>query len=75
LLKKELKYTLMGIPVFLQQDYPKSWIRLYAGDKLMAYAECLAVPYLYGNNRDPNFGTPLAEDNIKAQKIWDEDNA
>jgi hypothetical protein len=50
LLNREIKHTLMGIPITLREDYPNTWIRLYAGDKLIAYLENLSVPWAWRPN-------------------------
>jgi hypothetical protein len=74
LIKTPTKHSLMGIPVLMRQDYPKGWIRLYAGNKLIAHMDNAAIPCMYGNDNDPNWGTPLSEDNVKAKKILEEDD-
>lgn len=73
-LMKNPKYTLLGVPVLLRQDYPKTWIRLYAGTKLVGYLENLAIPSAYCNGAIPWEDERKAETD-KAQKLWDIDNA
>lgn len=73
LLKRELKHTLMGIPVALRSDYPKGWIRLYSGNKLVAYMENLAVPAAY-IGYSVTWEAHVQSESAKAQKIWEADN-
>jgi hypothetical protein len=74
LLKVGLKHTLMGIPVALRPDYPERWIRLYSGNKLVAYMESLAIPAEFGSYPEALEAHEQSED-AKAQKIWEADNA
>ena len=74
LLKRELKHTLMGIPVALRSDYPKGWIRLYSGNKLVAYIENLAIPAAYCSYPE-TWEAHVQSESAKAQKIWEADNA
>lgn len=74
LLKRGLKRTLMGIPVALRPDYPERWIRLYSGNKLVAYMESLAIPAVFGSYPEAWEAHEQSE-NAKAQKIWEADNA
>jgi hypothetical protein len=46
---KETKYTLMGLPVVLKQDYPMSLIRLMLNGEEVTRVECLAVPAGFWN--------------------------
>lgn len=74
LLPREIKHTLMGVPVQIRKDYPESWIRLYMGTKLIAYMENLAIPAAYSSYSE-EWQTHVDKENDKAAKIWDADNA
>jgi hypothetical protein len=74
LLKRGLKRTLMGIPVALRPDYPERWIRLYSGNKLVAYMENLAIPAAFGSYSE-TWEAHQQSESTKAQKIWEADNA
>lgn len=71
-LLKKTKYTLLGVPVLLRQDYPKTWIRLYAGTKLVGYLENLAIPSSHCGAVPWEAEQKTETD--KAQNLWDADN-
>lgn len=73
LFKKDIKHTLLGVPVKLRDDYPEGWIRLYAGDKLVAYATNLAIPATFSSHVDWEAHEQRERD--KAAKMWEADNA
>ena len=72
-LLKATKYTILGVPVTIREDYPEGWIRLYSGNKLVAYMENLAIPAAYGSYPE-TWEEHVQRENDKAQKIWEADN-
>lgn|SRR6202521_1137249 len=70
-LLKPMNYTLLGIPIAVREDYPKGWIRLYAGDKLVGAIENLAIPSVYGSSQ--SWDELQKEEEEKARKLREAD--
>lgn len=61
--------TMLGVPIRTREDYPRGWVRLYAGDKLLYHIDSIAIPATFGHPDGWEAGNE--SDVRKAEILWD----
>lgn len=67
--KGTLDVTLFAVPIKTREDYPRGWIRLYAGDKLLYHIDNCAIPCVFGHADGWEAGN--MSDIEKATLLWE----